>query len=63
VAQDQTECGNRAEQEIARQMSGVKGEPGYTGAKRKAISRCMEEKGWVWKEKQIQLAPTRRYGY
>jgi hypothetical protein len=63
LALDQTECGNRAEQEIASQMSGMKGEPGYTEAKRKAIFRCMEEKGWVWKEKQIQPAPTRRYGY
>jgi hypothetical protein len=63
LTQDQTECGNRAEQEIARQMSGMKGESGYTEAKRKAIFRCMEEKGWVWKEKQIQPAPPRRYGY
>ena len=63
LALDQTECGNRAEQEIASQMSGMKGEPGYTEAKRKAIFRCMEEKGWVWKEKQIQPAPARRYGY
>jgi hypothetical protein len=63
LAQDQTECGNRAEQETARQMAGMKGEPAYTEAKRKAIFRCMEEKGWVWKEKQVQPAPTRRYGY
>ena len=63
LAQDQTDCRNRAEQEIARQMSGMKGKPGYIEAERKAVFRCMEEKGWVWKEKQIQPAPTRRYGY
>jgi hypothetical protein len=63
LAQDQSECRNRVEQETDRQMPGKKGEPGYTDAKRKAIFRCMEEKGWVWQEKLIQPAPSRRYGY
>lgn len=63
LAQDQAQCRSRAEMEVAPRMPGTKPEPGYLAARRAVIFRCMEEKGWVWNEKEVRPAPRPRYGY